>query len=99
MEDVLTFSEKQLQKTFEPIDSSFETGLEKLQQAYLKVGLNPEEGIITSKDNIAAELKSILTGIKTPDGFDKWTPGPGAGGYKAAATGHRRRPAQGPLPF
>jgi len=72
MKDSITLSSIDEDIHFEPVDSPFEFGIRRIEEACDKIGFDPDAGVVTSKDAIAQKLKAMLAGIKTPEGFHKW---------------------------
>ncbi len=67
---------EQVSTEFKPDDFSYEYGLERIETAYKKLGFDPTQKVITSKDGIAIELiedlKATFGKVKLPNGFEKF---------------------------
>jgi hypothetical protein len=59
------------EQRFDPNRLTFEQGIERIQEAVGRSGLNVE-GIVTSRDDAAVELQRLLAVDNVPDGFRKW---------------------------
>ncbi len=60
---------------FDPNRLNFEEGLERIRRAVDEAGLEREElqrRIITSRDDVAVELRKSLATENVPEGFQKW---------------------------
>jgi mannose-6-phosphate isomerase-like protein (cupin superfamily) len=58
--------------TFDPNQTTFEQGLQRIRRAVENAGLDQTRGIVTSRDDNAREAQRLLETDNVPEGWVKW---------------------------